>query len=112
IGISTATTINNGATKIVGPITWHASDIPDPGTFHHPCLLAEVVADNNDSAGGPDSKPVPGEGDKNSCNYSSFFWGSNDVTQRNLSYLNLSALSATMSVFPSSSATYSARPNS
>jgi len=49
-------------------------------------LLVEVRADNNDSAGGPNSIPVPAEGDKNACNYGSYFWGSNNITQRNLSY--------------------------
>src|SRR5207302_1000284 len=47
---------------------------------------AEIRTDNDDSAGGPDSIPVPAEGDKSACNYGSYFWGSNNISQRNLSY--------------------------
>jgi hypothetical protein len=86
IGEGTPTTLNNGEVKILGPIVWPAAMIPTNVTFDHPCLLVEVHANNNDSAGGPNSIPVPAEGDKNACNYGSFFWGSNDITQRNLSY--------------------------
>jgi hypothetical protein len=87
--------------RIIGPVIWPASMIPDPNTWHHPCLLAEVLADNNDSAGNnmagyTNSIPIPAEGDKNACNYGSYFWGSNNAAQRNLSYapLTTSALSA------------------
>jgi len=86
IGESLPTTINNGAEKVLGPVVWPAAMIPTTATFDHPCLLVELRANNNDSAGGPNSIPVPAEGDKNACNYGSFFWGSNDITQRNLSY--------------------------
>ncbi|WP_432263626.1 hypothetical protein [Cupriavidus sp. TMH.W2] len=91
VGTSTPTDINAGSTKIIGPVVWPAAQIPDPNAWHHPCLLAEILADNNDSAGGPDSIPVPAEGDKNACNYGSYFWGSNNITQRNLSYAPLTA---------------------
>lgn len=86
LGTSAPVNISNGNTQIIGPVVWPAASIPDPTTFHHPCLLAAILADNNDAAGGPSSIPVPAEGDKNACNFSSFFWGSNDITQRNLSY--------------------------
>jgi len=86
IGESVPATLNNGDTKILGPIVWPAAMIPTSASFHHPCLLVEVRGNNNDSAGGPNSIPVPAEGDKNACNYGSFFWGSNNITQRNLSY--------------------------
>jgi hypothetical protein len=86
LGTSPPTDVNDGAVKIIGPVTWPAAQIPDPGAWHHPCLLAEIRTDNDDSAGGPTSIPVPAEGDKDACNYGSYFWGSNNVTQRNLSY--------------------------
>lgn len=85
LGTSAPTDVNAGGTKILGPVVWAASLIPSPAAWH-PCLLAEILADNNDSAGGPTSIPVPAEGDKNACNYGSYFWGSNNITQRNLSY--------------------------
>ncbi len=95
LNLSAPTNVNNGQTKIIEPVLWPAAQIPDPSVWHHPCLLAEVLVDNDDSAGGPDSIPVPAEGDKNACNYGSYFWGSNNITQRNLSYapLPLQALS-------------------
>jgi hypothetical protein len=49
---------NAMATRIIGPVVWPAAHIPDSGTWHHPCLLAEIRTDNDDSAGGPDSVPV------------------------------------------------------
>lgn len=99
LGTSAPTNINSNGTKIIGPVVWPAAQIPDPGTFHHPCLLAEILADNNDSAGGPDSIPVPAEGDKNACNYGSYFWGSNNITQRNLSYAQLNLQTASFIQF-------------
>jgi hypothetical protein len=86
LGTGAPTDVNAGAAKIIGPVLWPAAQIPDPGVWHHPCLLAEIRTDNDDSAGGPDSIPVPAEGDKNACNYGSYFWGSNNIAQRNLSY--------------------------
>jgi hypothetical protein len=87
LGTSVGVDINfPSATQIIGPVIWPPALIPDPNTWVHPCLLVEVLADNNDSAGGPSSIPVPAEGDKNACNYGSYFWGSNNITQRNLSY--------------------------
>lgn len=92
LGQSSPAIINNGATKIIGPVIWPADQIPDPATWHHPCLLAEILTDNDDAAGTfPNSDPVPAEGDKNACNYGSYFWGHNNVTQRNLSYAPVSS---------------------
>lgn len=90
LGLSSPSVINNGATRIIGPVTWPADNI-DPNVWHHPCLLAEVLSDNDDAAGTfPASIPVPAEGDKNACNYGSYFWGSNNITQRNISYAPVS----------------------
>ncbi|MBA3920153.1 MAG: exo-alpha-sialidase [Nostocaceae cyanobacterium] len=88
LGENAPTTVTNGATKVIGPIVWTAAQIPDPATWH-PCILAEVLADNNDSAGGPngcDVQVAPG-----TCNYGSYFWGNNNVCQRNLSYATVLA---------------------
>lgn len=91
LGLSSPTIINNGSTKIIGPLIWPADNIPDPAIWHHPCLLAEILTDNDDAAGTfPNSSPVPAEGDKNACNYGSYFWGSNNIAQRNLSYATVS----------------------
>ena len=72
-----------GATLIFGPIRWPAAQIPVEGTWH-PCLLGEARGNNNDSAGGPGGAPV--EVSPGSCDYGSYFWGNNNVCQRNLSY--------------------------
>jgi hypothetical protein len=72
-----------GASQILGPIRWPASQIPVEGTWH-PCLLAEVRSNNDDSAGGINGAPVsvyPG-----TCDYGSYFWGDNNICQRNVSY--------------------------
>jgi hypothetical protein len=72
-----------GGPVILGPIKWPAAQIPAAGTWH-PCLLAEVRASNDDSAGGTDGCPVPSSND--ACYPGSFFWGVNDACQRNLTY--------------------------
>jgi hypothetical protein len=64
LGASAPTNVNAAANKIIGPVVWPAAQIPDPNAWHHPCLLAEIRTDNDDAAGGPDSIPVPAEGDK------------------------------------------------
>ncbi len=69
---------------ILGPIKWAAADIPVEGTWH-PCLLAEVRADNNDSAGGPNGCFLPAS--LVPCVPGGYFWGNNNVCQRNLSYV-------------------------
>jgi hypothetical protein len=74
---------------ILGPIVWPAAQIPPEGTWH-PCLLAEVRADNDDSAGGLNGGPLslyPG-----TCDYGCYFWGNNNICQRNLSYAHLAAI--------------------
>jgi hypothetical protein len=83
LGESVPVNIPNGATQIVGPILWPAAQIPDEATWH-PCLLAEVKAENNDSAGGPNGSDIDADADP--CVYGSYFWGNNNICQRNLSY--------------------------
>jgi hypothetical protein len=99
LGESVAATLASGATRIIGPVVWPAAQIPDPA-FWHPCLLAEARTDNDDSAGGPNGSPLPAEGDSNACNFGSYFWGSNNVCQRNLSYLTVVAGKAQRVNFP------------
>jgi hypothetical protein len=88
LGESAATTVNNGATKILGPVLWPAAQIPPAATWH-PCLLAEVRADNNDSAGGAAGCEL--DADPDPCVFGSYFWGNNNVCQRNLSYATVPA---------------------
>jgi hypothetical protein len=83
LGESLPINIPNGATQVVGPILWPAAQIPDEATWH-PCLLAEVRAENNDSAGGPNGSDIDADADP--CVYGSYFWGNNNICQRNLSY--------------------------
>jgi hypothetical protein len=51
LGESPLVDIANGNVAYLGPVQWHAADIPKEGTWH-PCLLVEVRCDNDDSAGG------------------------------------------------------------
>lgn len=84
LGTSTGISVAAGASgQLLGPITWHAADIPAEGTWH-PCLLAEVRCDNDDSAGGPEGSALQASTD--ACNPGSFFWADNNVCQRNLTY--------------------------
>jgi hypothetical protein len=86
LGECPAMTLPVGATAIFGPILWPAAQIPQEGTWH-PCLLAEARGNNNDGAGGPEGAPIsvsPG-----SCDYGGYFWGNNNVCQRNLSYAHV-----------------------
>jgi hypothetical protein len=86
-----------GASQILGPILWPANEIP-PETTWHPCLLAEVRSNNDDSAGGLNGAPVsvnPG-----TCDYGSYFWGDNNICQRNLSYAPVFELVETVIQFP------------
>jgi len=99
LGESQPTTLANGATRIIGPVVWSAARIPDHATWH-PCLLAELHADNDDSAGGPNGSPLPAEGDPNACNVGSYFWGSNNICQRNLSYATVVAGKANRVTLP------------
>jgi len=45
--------------------------IPDPHSWH-PCILAEVRARNNDSAGGTFGCDI--QADPGTCNYGAYFW--------------------------------------
>jgi len=86
-----------GAQQILGPITWPAAQIPVEDTWH-PCLLGEVRANNDDSAGGINGAPLsvsPG-----SCDYGSYFWGDNNVCQRNLTYAHILEFGDTLIKFP------------
>jgi hypothetical protein len=97
LGESAAVTLPVGATRIFGPIRWPAAQIPQEGTWH-PCLLAEARANNNDSAGGPEGAPVsvnPG-----TCDYGGYFWGNNNVCQRNLSYAHVAFAAESLIEFP------------
>jgi hypothetical protein len=79
-------TLAMGGAAILGPVVWPAAEIPPEGTWH-PCLLAEVRANNDDSAGGQNGAPLslyPG-----TCDYGCYFWGDNNVCQRNLSYAHV-----------------------
>jgi hypothetical protein len=75
---------SGGGPVILGPVTWPAAQIPAEGSWH-PCLLAELRSDNDDSAGGAEGCPV--QASTGPCNPGSFFWGVNDACQRNLTYL-------------------------
>jgi hypothetical protein len=83
LGESPSRNIPNGATRLLGPVLWPAAQIPDPASWH-PCILAEVHADNNDAAGGSLGCDI--QVDPGTCHYGSYFWGNNNVCQRNLSY--------------------------
>jgi hypothetical protein len=76
---------------LIGPVLWPAAQISSHSTWH-PCLLAEVRADNDDSAGGIFGSDIPA--DPNPAAYGSHFWGNNNVCQRNLSYAPVKANSA------------------
>ena len=89
--------LGTGASEILGPIVWPAAEIP-PETTWHPCLLAEVRANNNDSAGGPNGAGI--EVDPGTCDYGEYFWGNNNVCQRNLSYAYVVQMLETKIEFP------------
>ena len=83
-----AVNIAVGATVTLPPVLWPAAQIPAPAGWH-PCLLAEVRADNDDSAGGTFGCDV--DADPDPCIYGSYFWGNNNIAQRNLSYAKITA---------------------
>jgi hypothetical protein len=94
LGQSPPVNIPSGQTKILGPIIWQVADIPShtgPNPWH-PCLLAEVRADNNDSSGGTNGCAI--DADPDPCVFGSYFWGSNNTCQRNLSYVSVSVAMA------------------
>lgn len=97
LGESASQNLAVGAARIFGPIRWPAAQIPQEGTWH-PCLLAEARGNNNDFAGGLNGAPVqvaPG-----TCDYGSYFWGDNNVCQRNLSYAQLFAKAESLIELP------------
>ena len=91
LGVSLPASVQNGATKIIGPVVFPATQIPAQGSYHT-CLLAEVQTDNDDSAGGTHGCGI--QIDPDPCSYGSYFWGNNNICQRNLSYQPVRALSA------------------
>jgi hypothetical protein len=92
LGESDPKPVANGATVILGPITWPAAQIPPPGTWH-PCLLGEVRSPGDDSAGGTYGCDIVAD-PADFCPHGSFVIGDNNACQRNLSYANAPALSA------------------
>jgi hypothetical protein len=97
LGESPPVEIADGDVAYLGPVQWHAADIPVEGTWH-PCLLIEARCDNDDSAGGASGCDV--DGDPDPCVYGSYFWGDNNVTQRNLSYADVSSATAALIELP------------
>ena len=83
LGETAPANLASGLQKILGPVVWPAAQIPDEATWH-PCLLAEVRTDNDDSAGGVTACDIPADPDP--CAYGAYFWGNNNVCQRNLTY--------------------------
>jgi hypothetical protein len=94
LGESQPINVPSGQTKVIGPVLWPAGTIPDPKVMNpwHPCLLAEIRADNDDSAGGLNGCGI--DADPDPCYFGSYFWGNNNVCQRNLSYAKVPALAA------------------
>jgi hypothetical protein len=100
LGTSTPVNISNGGTRIIGPVLWPAAQIPDPAHWH-PCLLAEVRTDNDDSADTtPGSVGCGIDADPSTCVAGSFFWGNNNICQRNLSYAPVLLASAAFIELP------------
>ncbi len=100
LGESAPLDILSGQTKILGPIVWPVADIPShtgPNPWH-PCLLAEVRSDNNDSSGGTNGCAIDANPDP--CVFGSYFWGSNNACQRNLSYVPVMVAKAERIVLP------------
>jgi hypothetical protein len=89
---STPVSIPSGATKILGPVLWPASQVPPESTWH-PCLLAEVRADNDDTAA-TGSIGCWIDADPTTCGAGAYFWGDNNICQRNLSYATVPAAMA------------------
>jgi len=97
LGESAGVSIANGATSLLGPVLWPAALIPSPASWH-PCILAEARADNNDSAGGTNGCDI--QVNPGTCDYGSYFWGNNNVCQRNLSYATVAATTAAFIELP------------
>jgi hypothetical protein len=97
LGESDGVDIPNGSTKLLEPVLWPAAQIPDHATWH-PCVLAEMRADNNDTAGGVTGCDI--QVDPGTCNYGAFFWGNNNVCQRNLNYAKVKPAAAAFIELP------------
>jgi hypothetical protein len=98
LGESAAVSINPGTGGVLlGPVLWPGAQIPAEGTWH-PCVLAEVRSDNDDSAGGPEGGALQASADP--CNPGSFFWQDNNVCQRNLTYATMQMLSVKIFEYP------------
>ena len=93
LGLSDPMPVANGATVILGPITWPAAQIPPPHSWH-PCLLGEVRCGADDSAGGTYGCDVPAD-PADPCPHGSFVVGNNNACQRNLNYGKVVAATAT-----------------
>jgi hypothetical protein len=91
LGESSPVDLADTETRILGPVLWPASQIPPPASWH-PCVLGEARADNNDSAGGSFGCAI--DADPDPCVFGSYFWGNNNVCQRNLSYTSIPSLTA------------------
>jgi hypothetical protein len=98
LGMSNSKAVTNGATVILGPITWPAAQIPPPGSWH-PCLLGEVRSPGDDSAGGTYGCDIPAD-PADPCPHGSFVIGNNNACQRNLSYANVVAGASVHIHFP------------
>jgi hypothetical protein len=98
LGVSSAKPVADGATVILGPIPWPASQIPPPGSWH-PCLLGEVRSAGDDAAGGTYGCDIPAD-PADPCPHGSFVVGNNNACQRNLSYAQVAALTAMTIHFP------------
>jgi hypothetical protein len=98
LGESAAVDIPAGSgPQILGPIEWPAVPLPVPSDFH-PCLLAEVRSDNDDSPGG--SLICDIDADPDPCIYGSYFYNNNDVCQLNVKTTTTSAAKAASIEFP------------
>jgi hypothetical protein len=97
VGETTPIDIPPGPPVTVGPIVWPMAAIPPSGGGWHPCLLADVRADNNDSCGGTDGC-ASADADPDPCFYGAYFWATNNACQLNLSYVPAPALLTAKSI--------------
>lgn len=74
-----------GASKILGPIEIPAGDLQKWSAAGHPCILAKVECDNDDSNGGASGCAIPEA--LNSCGAGAYFWGTNNACQRNVTLI-------------------------
>ena len=85
--VSTPGPLAVGQSVILGPIVIPQSAF-NWASFGHPCILAKVDVDNDDSNGGaPYGCAIPAVGGV--CFEQAFFWGTNNACQLNISYVTL-----------------------